>query len=145
MDDQFRLIVGMAVLAVLLAIPGTIGAFIGARHDAAIAGFFLGAILGPLGWLLALLLDNRIKCPQCCGRLPSGQPPTCLHCRCDLHWMNGLVRSRQQIAAVVAMRKEESRRLAEQPLELSPPTPPPLRKADAAFEEAICSMLRKKG
>jgi hypothetical protein len=50
---------GIVGVVVLMAISGTIGAAIAeGNHRDTTAGFWLGALLGPLGWLLALLVPN---------------------------------------------------------------------------------------
>lgn len=52
--------------AICWAVSGGIGAMIGARKGAGGAGFFLGLILGPIGWLLAAVIKGtRVNCPNC--------------------------------------------------------------------------------
>jgi len=47
-------------------VGGGIGAAIGSKKGVAVGGFFLGALLGPLGWLImAVTKGNRINCPSC--------------------------------------------------------------------------------
>lgn len=70
----------MLLLFCLWMISGIIGAAIGGAKDAAGAGFLLGLLFGPLGWLLALLPDGRPKCPYCRGRVDR-QAWICMHCR----------------------------------------------------------------
>jgi hypothetical protein len=62
----------------LLAGP-IVGVIIGSRRNCMLFGFLVGLLLGPLGWVLALLSDNRQKCPDCLGRLPDGAR-RCQHC-----------------------------------------------------------------
>jgi len=56
--DGLGLFVGMLVC-------GFIGALIGSTRENAGIGCILGLMCGPIGWLLALLADNRKKCPEC--------------------------------------------------------------------------------
>jgi hypothetical protein len=44
---------------------GFVGAEIGKRRDNQLGGFLLGAFLGPVGWIVASLIDNRPRCSQC--------------------------------------------------------------------------------
>jgi hypothetical protein len=62
MDD------GTAIFSVFFycLIFGAVGALIGNRKGAAGSGFFLGVMLGPLGWIItAISKGNRIACPAC--------------------------------------------------------------------------------
>jgi ribosomal protein L40E len=85
-----------ALLSLLLmagAITGTIGALLGGTKGNAMAGFFAGAFLGPIGWLIALLLPANEKaiaqqavlegrqkeCPACLSMIPSAATK-CRHC-----------------------------------------------------------------
>jgi ribosomal protein L40E len=75
------------------AITGTIGALLGGTKGNAMAGFFAGAFLGPIGWLIALLLpaneaaiaeqavlEGRQKqCPACLSMIPTAAIK-CRHC-----------------------------------------------------------------
>jgi hypothetical protein len=46
-------------------ICGAIGGLIGASRNNVGSGIIWGALLGPIGWVLVLFLDNRAKCPAC--------------------------------------------------------------------------------
>ena len=69
-----------------LGISAAIGYAIGkATRRAGPAGLWLGLLLGPLGWLLVLVMaDNRRRCPTCKGALPDGTPARCRHCGATL-------------------------------------------------------------
>jgi len=72
MDDGtlivFWIIVGAAV-----------GGVIGASRNNVGSGVIWGALLGPIGWILVLFMDERDKCPECQGRLADGAL-RCQHC-----------------------------------------------------------------
>jgi hypothetical protein len=61
--------------------------------EAVLFGVLCGLLLGPLGVVAALGLDDRPKCPRCGERLNSDRGKTtgrkilfstCPHCHCDL-------------------------------------------------------------
>jgi len=61
-------------------IGGLIGYLCGQARGRASDGFFLGLLLGIIGWLLILIgPDERRKCPACKGAIPDGARK-CLHC-----------------------------------------------------------------
>jgi hypothetical protein len=49
---------------------GGIGGLIGASRNNVGSGIFWGVLLGPVGWVLVLFLDNRTKCPKCQSPVP---------------------------------------------------------------------------
>lgn len=59
---------------------GVVGTAIGEKKQAASAGFLLGFAFGPVGLVLAFLMDNRMQCPECKGRVETGAK-ICPHCR----------------------------------------------------------------
>lgn len=68
-------------LVVLWIISAFIAAAIGGRKGEAGLGFLVGAILGPLGIVFALLSSgNRVPCPQC-HELMHKKAAVCPHCR----------------------------------------------------------------
>lgn len=66
MDDFFGLLVICALIG------GGIGAAIGANKARGGEGFALGLCLGPIGWIIAALLDYPNKCPACRCGVPEG-------------------------------------------------------------------------
>jgi hypothetical protein len=48
-----------------LIICSVLASTIGAKTNAAAAGFWRGLLLGPVGVVIALFLDNGPKCPHC--------------------------------------------------------------------------------
>ena len=60
-------------------VSAIIGGLIGATRNNAGSGIVWGALLGPIGWILVLFLDQRTKCPECRGPVPKGAN-RCLHC-----------------------------------------------------------------
>jgi hypothetical protein len=58
-----------------------IGGAIGeAARGQFLSGCLLGMLLGPLGWVLVLAVnDKRRKCPSCRGAVP-GDAMKCRHC-----------------------------------------------------------------
>lgn len=63
---------------------GGIGALIGNRRGQVANGFALGALLGPVGWLITILLPEAgPKCPECLGVIPRAAR-RCKHCGVEL-------------------------------------------------------------
>ena len=62
------------------AFSALIGGLIGSIHGRVAYGVFWGMLAGPLGWLLALLVeDRRRRCPWCRLVVPEGAM-VCGHC-----------------------------------------------------------------
>lgn len=69
------------VIAIWMLFWGVIGAFICQGKGRATLGFLLGAALGPLGLLLALLVrDRRTLCPHCRSPLLAPDAAVCARC-----------------------------------------------------------------
>ena len=65
--------VGVLLLLVVgCLIRGAIGAAIGSNKGRGGEGFALGLFLGPIGWIIAALLDYPRKCPACQCGVPEG-------------------------------------------------------------------------
>jgi hypothetical protein len=68
----------LCVVPVVLFLGG-IGAAIGSQKERRGEGFLLGLHLGPIGWVIADLLDYPRKCPECEGGAPKNAK-RCPHC-----------------------------------------------------------------
>ena len=55
-----------------IAVGGVVGAVIGSAKGNGGIGFACGALLGPIGWIIAVLLDYPRKCPACQCGVPEG-------------------------------------------------------------------------
>ncbi len=64
---------------------GVAGYYAARERDAGSGGAGLGLLLGPLGVIAALGLDERPKCPDCSGRL-DGKGKKCQWCQRELSW-----------------------------------------------------------
>jgi predicted amidophosphoribosyltransferase len=64
-------------------VGAVVGGIIGASRNNAASGVVWGALLGPIGWVLVLFLDERPKCPECRGSLSEGAR-RCQHCGHEL-------------------------------------------------------------
>lgn len=65
-------------------IGGLIGLLIGQTKGRSGAGFFFGALLGPIGWLVVAAGPNlKAKCPECGGVVVPGARK-CKNCGSDL-------------------------------------------------------------
>ena len=68
----------------LLAI--SVGRLCGTSRGREREGAILGFCLGPLGWIVTLLLsDHRIRCPHCASPVLSPSATVCACCTRDLH------------------------------------------------------------
>lgn len=78
-----RAVGGMAIMGFFCfggaLVSALIGGLIGNRRERGLAGAFLGFFLGPLGWIIALLLDYKYQCPFCKGGVPKGSR-VCKNC-----------------------------------------------------------------
>src|SRR5437016_2243615 len=64
--DWYYLLIGASV-------AGLIGMAIGSTKGSPGAGFFIGFLLGPIGWvIIAFCPDSRPKCPLCKGTTVPG-------------------------------------------------------------------------
>jgi hypothetical protein len=64
---------------------GMIGGLIGARRKQVVSGVVWGALLGPVGWIIVVLLPHRgARCPACGGVLGKDGATKCMHCATDL-------------------------------------------------------------
>jgi hypothetical protein len=64
---------------------GIVGYFIGERRGRAYDGSILGFCLGPLGWIIVLVMeDKRSKCPHCASPILAASATVCARCARDL-------------------------------------------------------------
>src|ERR1017187_5557719 len=66
-----------------IIVGALVGGVIGASRNNVGSGVVWGTLLGPIGWILVLFLDNRSKCPECRGSLPENAH-RCQHCGYEL-------------------------------------------------------------
>ena len=60
-----------------------VGGVIGSTRNNVGTGLVLGGLLGPIGWIIVLFLDERPKCPECRGSLPDNAK-RCQHCGVEI-------------------------------------------------------------
>jgi hypothetical protein len=78
--------IDFVILWIIGALINTlIGCFIGERRGRAYDGSILGFCLGPLGWIIVLVMeDKRSKCPHCASPILSESATVCARCARDL-------------------------------------------------------------
>jgi len=124
------------------------GGVVGARRNAPQGGALAGALLGPLGVVVAFALDGRPQCPRCAGRL-DGKGHVCQHCRAALAWpeFGEVPKLREEPAPITAQpslrerEEQEAERWAALGVGMStarPPQPGPV--VDPAYEEALADI-----
>jgi uncharacterized membrane protein YeaQ/YmgE (transglycosylase-associated protein family) len=62
----------------------------GSKNEGTLQGFILGIFLGPVGAIVAGLLDYRAMCRECHGRI-NGRPSVCPCCHAAEPWRGSLV------------------------------------------------------
>jgi hypothetical protein len=78
MTDIILWIIG-ALIATL------VGYFLGQQRGRAYDGSILGFCLGPLGWIIVLVMaDKRSKCPHCASPILAESATVCARCARDL-------------------------------------------------------------
>lgn len=68
-----------SLLLLWIIVGAAVGGVIGASRNNVGSGVVWGALLGPVGWILVLFMDDRAMCPECQGRLADGAR-RCQHC-----------------------------------------------------------------
>src|SRR5262249_28244331 len=77
--------IGLLVTNFICAI---LGAEVGRRKNAGGFGFFIGGLLGPIGVVIAALVDFRPACPYCSTPLYTDpRPKICPSCKGNLNWV----------------------------------------------------------
>ncbi len=72
------------IITAWLVVGGVVGAAVGWWRNRLWAGLMLGALLGPIGWLITAGLRARfIECPAC-SRAVRVQAAVCGHCGASL-------------------------------------------------------------
>jgi hypothetical protein len=78
----------MAIIGLLFIwfIGGFIGKAIGEKRDREVAGFVIGFLGGPIGWLIILGLSPgpAATCPRCMKQITIGAK-VCPYCRRDIY------------------------------------------------------------
>ena len=65
-----------------IVICGLIGFLLGKMKGREGLGFVLGLLMGPIGWILVLpMQDVRPRCRHCKGVIPDADAAVCMHCR----------------------------------------------------------------
>jgi hypothetical protein len=72
------------------------GAWLGGQRNRAAEGFFLGLALGPLGWIIALLLPTRTQPKWKLGRCSAAATR---EQRAVSNWLDGVTQPEQQATA----------------------------------------------
>jgi len=69
----------------VFVVMGLIGALTGSRKGRPVAGFIFSVLLGPVGWLIALVFGpaKSHKCPVCGGTI-NPKFSKCRHCGSEL-------------------------------------------------------------
>ena len=84
-------------------IGGIVGSMIGGRKNRYGDGLVLGVLLGPVGWLIAALMDDhRPRCPSC-RSVVDPLAVVCAHCRRQLV-RSGPPPSEEQLQAAIDSR-----------------------------------------
>ena len=80
------IIMDVVILWTIGALINTlVGYFIGERRNRAYDGSILGFCLGPLGWIIVLVMaDKRSKCPHCASPILAAAATVCARCARDL-------------------------------------------------------------
>ncbi len=79
MDDNT-----LIVMLVGIPVSAAIGAFCGSFKRNSLYGFLLGALIGPLGWIVVLLLPTKGPlCPSCKAAYNPGAT-RCCHCGSEI-------------------------------------------------------------
>ena len=74
----------LGIVAGVVLACAVFGAFLGSLRNRKALGAVLGALLGPVGWLLLFLVrPDYVPCPEC-GALAHPRWARCPGCRCDL-------------------------------------------------------------
>jgi len=79
----------MQFLVVIWICSVVLATALGSQRRATLGGLFFGVFLGPLGIIVACLLDERFNCPQCGARLNGDKRhayPVCPYCKTELVW-----------------------------------------------------------
>jgi DNA-directed RNA polymerase subunit RPC12/RpoP len=81
-EDQTKTMDESSVICLWLIVGAVVGGVIGSTRNNGGAGFCLGALFGPIGWIIVFCLDNRPKCSECKEPINEGAT-RCPHCGFD--------------------------------------------------------------
>lgn len=102
-DELFAIVFFLVAISTAYAF-GLFGRMIGRNKSADRLGFWLGALLGPVGLILAAVaIDGRKKCPVCRERV-NESAEKCGHCREPLVWFDAKPLTQSQLMLIARKR-----------------------------------------
>lgn len=75
----------LLIVSIGLVVCAVIGKAVGSQKNAGGWGMLLGLFLGPIGIIVAALIDGRPICPTCGTKL-NGKPKLCPSCKTKFSW-----------------------------------------------------------
>jgi len=79
------------LLVIVVLVLSLVGALLGKMRGRIISGVVWTIVLGPIGWLVVLLMkDLRPACPQC-KEVIKPDTRTCPHCRKELRYAHSIL------------------------------------------------------
>jgi len=85
--DEMNIVI-VFVLLVFWVACGCFGMAVGERRRAGLAGAIAGLLFGPVGVVVACLMDFRWQCPECKEPVSNGAF-RCPHCNMGIKWHHG--------------------------------------------------------
>jgi hypothetical protein len=94
------------VIIVSIMLSGYIGALIGQRRGRGMTGALLSIVLGPLGWLIVIIMPdaNKAACPACRTMIPF-DASICANCRTAVYFnsVQGVFMEKKSTVAAPAL------------------------------------------